>query len=616
MNCNLALVDSDTGDPPTELPVGTLIADQYKVISKLGSGGMSDVYRCEDLQLQRLVAVKMLHHFTTKAAVTRFQREAQIVSTLVQENIVKVYGLHVTTEKQPFIVMELIDGEPLDKLIERNGPLKLPRVLKFIAQICNALSAAHNQGIIHRDLKPSNIMVINPGGEDESLKLLDFGIAKIINDNSIKTTRTGEVFGSPIYMSPEQAQGKTVDARTDQYSLGCLVFELLAGKPPFVREGFLNTMMAHVIDPPPGLSDACNKTFPLPVHLFVKRLLEKEPGNRFPSIKAAEQALLSGNTLKGFCKTKQYKNISSHSLLTAMAALPILILLIASYFQIASSTTKDKVDADTSHTSSTLTHAETILIFRLKNEPMLESIDLAQQRITDEGMRGFANAHFIKQVSLVDCCSVTDIGLKYLAGLHLTKLQLNDTRLSDLGMQTISQIPTLESLDLSETDITNAGVYHLENLKHLKELHISWTSISGPALSHIAKLTALEELHLSGDPISANLSALANLNLRELRLRETGVSDKDMRILAQMPSLLALDLADNKGITDASMQYLAALNNLRLVNLADCSVTERGVRTLQRLLPFCEVRIQSEAPTDIVKLIVDKHPTRCYQLFE
>jgi serine/threonine protein kinase len=617
MSGELAIAGIDAGNITVDLAVGTVIADQYQILCLLGSGGMSQVYCCEDLQLHRLVAVKLLHHFTNGHALTRFQREAQIVSKLAHDNIVKVYGLHVTSDKEPFIVMEYVEGESLEKLLERTGPWRLPRVMKFVSQISSALAAAHEQGIIHRDLKPSNIMVINPGTTDEMLKLLDFGIAKIANDSSVKTTRTGEVFGSPAYMSPQQAQGKAVDNKTDQYSLGCLIFELLTGRPPFIRDGFLNTMMAHVVDTPPVLSETSKRKFPPQIDLVVARLLEKEPAKRFASIEDFEQAFHLGTPVKNKRKKPKSKlSLPPLHLLATTAFILFILCSIVAFFRSAPSALRNSQSTNNLECSIALTRREKLLLFRLKAEPLIETLDLSQQRITDEGMRGFANVHFVKHISLIGCDKITDVGLNYLVGLRLVTLYLNDTRLSDIGMQSICQIPTLESLDISETDISDTGCRYLENLSGLKVLHMNWTSTSGAALSNIAKLGNLEVLHLNGDAVSGNLSAIEALDLRDLRLEESGLSDTDMIPLAKMQSLLELDISTNKGITDAGLLKLASLTNLRILKVADCSATETGIKTLKGFLPLCDVRTLSESRQNVLKLFQGNHGNRLIKMFE
>ena len=577
-----------------ELAVDTIINEQYRVLSKLGSGGMSHVYCCEDMQLNRLIAVKLLRLdlSANSLAGRRFQREAQIVAMLEQDNIVKLYGLHLTENRQPFIVMELVDGVSLEDLIDKSGRLPLPRVIKFISQICDALAAAHAHGVVHRDLKPSNIMIVNAGRSDEKIKLLDFGIAKMVNDHRLKTTRTGEVFGSPVYMSPEQAQGRVVDEKTDQYSLGCLVFELLTGRPPFVRENFLNLMLAHVQEPAPLLSRVGKRRFPLQIEAAVARLLEKDRAHRFASIEDVKFAFV-GKSMERRPDSKRSRFAEPARAVVFVAAIAIVAvvaLLSGTFFHwpsVRSDAFYESAQSEQIEIPDGLSVDEIALFRRLQPQSMPRSLDLRNKEITDAGMKAFSRFRFLDKLNLVGCYRVTDLGLKYLVGLPLRSLYLGGTQLSDAGMQTVCSISTLESLDLSDTEVTDDGCSNLALLPCLRELHLNRTSITGPALSKIAKLSKLEELYLNGDDLCNNLSALESLQLRDLRLIDSKVKDSDMQSLAKMQSLLLLCLDQNKDITDAGLIKLAALPNLRKLDIAGCSVTELGVQNFKALSPQC-----------------------------
>jgi serine/threonine protein kinase len=288
--------DLNASSPPgqlREIAAGTVLAGQYKVLNKLGIGGMGDVYRCEELALNRFVAVKILRADLVANAVllSRFQREAKAVAMLEHPNIIKMHNFLFDESGRPLMVMELLNGVSLSEFLAE-GPLPLLRTRRIVAQICDALMHAHNHKVIHRDLKPNNIVVLNPGRENETIKLLDFGIAKIAGDPSLKATETGDVIGSPEYMSPEQCLGKAIDARTDQYSLGCLIFEMMTGQTPFVRESKVAIVMAHVHDAAPSMAEVCDKQIPADIEGCVARLLKKRPQDRFRSEEAVKNIFL------------------------------------------------------------------------------------------------------------------------------------------------------------------------------------------------------------------------------------------------------------------------------------------------------------------------------------
>jgi hypothetical protein len=365
-------------------------------------------------------------------------------------------------------------------------------------------------------------------------------------------------------------------------------------------------MMAHVADTPPALSEASKRKFPLHIDLIVSRLLEKEPNKRFSSIKEAEQAFLRGVSItNNWRKQRNKPNFVRPLLRTAVIVLSLSCIF--ALFRLNHPAPTSSQDTGLTEDLGVLTHHESRLLKLLTAEPMTDIVDLNNQRITDAGMRCFANVHFVKRINMNGCNKITDVGLNYLVGLRLVNLLLCDTRLTDTGMQSLCQIPTLESLDISETEISNAGCKYLETLSRLKVLHINWTSVTGAALSNIGKLGNLEELHLDGDDVSGDLSAIATLDLRDLRLSETKLTDNDMTQLARMRSLLELDVSINKGITDAGLLKLVSLTNLRILDVSNCSTTEAGVTRLRHSLPLCEIRTRSAAPLSPVSLFQAKH---------
>ena len=259
--------------------VGDVLAGRYELEELVGTGGMSSVYRAHDRELDRRVALKILHlHFSDDDEyVQRFLREARTVAGLSHRNIVAVIdrGDH---DGQQFIVFEYVEGETLKQLIERDGPLPVERALELAIQIAHGLSSAHERGLVHRDVKPQNVL-LNGSGE---AKVTDFGIAREI-DVQRGMTQTGTVLGTSDYISPEQAQGSRVSEHSDIYSLGVVLYELLTGELPFTGDNFVAVAMRHINDPPPNVLDRRPDTPPR-VAAAVARALAKDPRDRWPSM--------------------------------------------------------------------------------------------------------------------------------------------------------------------------------------------------------------------------------------------------------------------------------------------------------------------------------------------
>ena len=266
--------------------VGELIAGRYEVQELVGTGGMSSVYRAHDRLLERDVAIKVLHEqFTADGEyVERFRREARAVAQLSHPNIVTVIDRGEQDDRQ-FIVFEYVDGENLKALIDREGPLPEREAIELALQVARALGFAHEEGLVHRDVKPQNVL-LNDGRQ---AKVTDFGIARSLDVHG-GLTQTGTVMGTSDYIAPEQARGSRVDAQSDIYSLGTVLYELLTGEVPFAGDNFVAVAMQHINQPPPSVRERRPELSPC-VDEVVRRAMAKEPRDRFRSMEELCAAL-------------------------------------------------------------------------------------------------------------------------------------------------------------------------------------------------------------------------------------------------------------------------------------------------------------------------------------
>ncbi len=262
--------------------IGRTIEGKYRLDALLGEGGMGCVYRATRLLIGDSVAIKILHTETMHDpnAIERFRREAQAAARLKHPNVVAIYDFGVGAADSVYLVMELADGEDLRALIERRGKLSLSLASELLDQICSALDEAHQRDIVHRDLKPENILVRSTGN-GYRVKVLDFGIAKLrdLSTTSATLTQAGTVIGTPAYMSPEQCRGREVDSRSDIYSLGIILYEMLTGSVPFYARHSAEVVALHVSELPPPPS-ARNPSIPQAVESVVMRALQKKPEAR------------------------------------------------------------------------------------------------------------------------------------------------------------------------------------------------------------------------------------------------------------------------------------------------------------------------------------------------
>ena len=285
------------GDRPEEKLVGTVLAERYRIISLVGTGGMSAVYKARHLLIDRVVAIKVLHSHLVSQATTlkRFQQEANAVSHLSHPNIIAIHDFGISSETQPYLIMDYLEGKSLADVLEHEGSMPLERALPIFLEICEGLDHAHQNGVVHRDLKPSNVMLTHTGDQTESVKIVDFGIAKLMptaDSEGQHLTKTGEVFGSPLYMSPEQCMGQPLDARSDIYSMGCVMYETLMGKPPFHGNNVLETMYMRLTEPPkPFSSVRPDLKIPSSIESVVFTAMSSEPTERFQSMRELKEML-------------------------------------------------------------------------------------------------------------------------------------------------------------------------------------------------------------------------------------------------------------------------------------------------------------------------------------
>ncbi len=237
--------------PPVDPLLGRVIDGRYRVEKSIGEGGMGIVYLISHAVLGKRMALKVLRGEMAKDAdvVQRFMQEAQSATSIGDPNIIDISDFGRLPDGSVYFVMEYLDGESLSKLIARGGSIPMATAIHVVRQIASALEAAHARGIVHRDLKPDNIYLVKQGQDDHFVKVLDFGIAKVGGANS-KLTRTGMIFGTPHYMSPEQAAGQSVDQRTDIYALGVIMYEMFTGKVPFDGDTFMGILSKHMFEQP------------------------------------------------------------------------------------------------------------------------------------------------------------------------------------------------------------------------------------------------------------------------------------------------------------------------------------------------------------------------------
>ena len=277
--------------------VGTVLGDRYEILELIGDGAMGQVYKAKHRLLKRIVAVKMMHPnlVSGAAALKRFQKEAELASALNHPNILTVYDFGVTDGGVPYLVMAFLEGTSLAEQIAGGTNLELKRSVHIFKQVSLGLAHAHENGVVHRDLKPSNIMLVQLDNDPDFVKIVDFGIAKLLTPTEGETdnlTRTGEVFGSPPYMSPEQCRALKVDARSDIYALGCVMYRTVSGKQPITGHDLIEYLYKHVNETPAAFNIVCPElNIPADLEAIIFKAMAKQPDDRYQSMGELREAL-------------------------------------------------------------------------------------------------------------------------------------------------------------------------------------------------------------------------------------------------------------------------------------------------------------------------------------
>jgi len=600
---------------------GTLLENQYEVVRRIGTGGMGSVYKCMDKMTGRLVAVKILkqEHAANNKIMQRFQREAQAIASLEHPNLVKLYSFHLN-DSMPLLIMEYVDGKPLDLLLQNNGAMSIERSVKLAIQICDALTYVHKSGVIHRDLKPSNIIVKKSLTGEDIAKVVDFGIAKI-KDVQTTTTSTGEIFGSPSYMSPEQAIGREAGEAADQYALGCVLFECLTGFKPFISDNVLAVMMQHIRDTPPTLKNgSLGKDFPPELENIVKRMLEKDSDQRFSSMAAVRDAL-SGKKIEPLSRQKTSANSSTSKIVTGnpflfgtiVSATTLLVValvgagwilyekahplsrpeatlgaqVIRAEQSLSQSPAHDELGIDGFDSPEALN----MFLTSKAHENKVEVLDVYRNSLSPESMKIISNISQINILSLAFCkkmdllkdlksstiqdlnlsdTDLDDTSIKYLTNLpNLAVLHLNGClHLTTKGYGTLRELKSLQKLDVGEAILTDDGVKELSLIPKLSKLCLNNQRITNKALSYVAEAPNLTEFQLMGTNPDGKFVELKKLKkLKSLRLVNVVLKDADLKDLEQLKTLTTLRLEETN-INDYQIQKLVAA--LPILSTLDC----------------------------------------------
>ncbi len=574
--------------------LGEVVDGKYKILRVIGSGGMGSIYLAKHMMLDKTVALKTFKSYNlSQEAKVRFQREAQAIAKLNNPNIVQVFDFGYVNEQLPYYTMEVLTGQSLGEKLNNCQYLEIEEAISIFVEVCRGLLAAHNKGIVHRDLKPDNIFLESKtiGGAFSAVKIVDFGIAALATPDieDQKLTAIGTVFGSPLYMSPEQSMGRQVTAGSDIYSCGCALFQALTGKPPYVGSNAFGTLLMHQNDSIPSLRTALSgRECPKALEQLVAKMLAKTPEDRYQSAEEVLENLLS---LQQTAKINQSRSTSEQipnsqplkrtsgstqgetaeqnlakernlKLQLSSAFVAVLLLLAVGYYYFAfrsshkpeqekpkpattdraselpAKAIKEKEDSGDGSKSSESDYPN-ISIKALAQQLARPSNDYSfskrYERVTAPALELIANTKWIKVITFKNCL-IENESLSKLSKLNLDCIRLNYTNLNDSGAAGLSQIKTLTEIDASSTPLSDEGLEKVIKLKDLTRLSIGGSRVGKAGLAKLTRCKKLKFLSLSnmrplGNDQIACVVKIASLN--EINLNKTDASPLLIRTLCK-----------------------------------------------------------------------------------
>jgi serine/threonine protein kinase len=562
---------TDFAKRSTDFATGSTVFDRFEILGLIASGAQGRVYRAKDILLQNEVALKVLiPGVILQHDLLRFQSEAKLACKMNHKNIATVYDFSFHNDV-PFLSMEYIDGESLDSILKRQVALTLDEFYVIFLQVCEALAHAHSQKIVHRDIKPGNITVARSESNEPIVKILDFGIAKNTTPIDIadeaKLTAAGAVIGTPLYMSPEQAQGKTVTTKCDNYSLGCVMWHAMTGSPPFVEESAMQTIMQHIAGELPDMISDRDEEIPEELELMIRKLLSKTPDER-PSIAgdvipllrelqhdhamALSASSLVEKTAPEPGTTKPVEKNSNRPLLV-VAIVAALFAIIGSFsFKMLKSAELPTVSTKQESQEGLGKAADSLDKSLADQEAQLLQIDdgrtlLVRLAANDEKFRKIVGNRRLNRIDVSDSEKLTDKCLQYFAEVpNLKEVILNRTSVKTL--ENLDRCLNLEELELKATAVNDQSMQKLVKLPKLRNIRLDYCKgITDSGIKTLLQVKTLSDFGLVGTSVtSLSASALASMPcLRSLYLSDTRVDRAGVLKICSSPSLQELEITND-----------------------------------------------------------------------
>jgi serine/threonine-protein kinase len=601
---------------PLQLPeLADRVKEQFEFISELGRGGMGTVYLVRERESGTLYAIKLVNQdlVNDPRCIKQFEQETQAVKNLNHGNLVAVHESGLSLKGVPWILMDYIQGKDLASIIRQQGHLPVDDGLVILLQICDGLQYAHGKGIVHRDLKPSNVIIT--AGKKNFVKIVDFGIAKILSpfENKGKTTQTEEVIGTPNYMSPEQCQGESLDARSDIYSFGCVMYEVFSGSPPFTHKNQIKTILDHIRTKPKPLATRFpSLQIPAPLDAVILKCLSKKPSARYQTAQQLNEDLNLIANGRPAQHARPRLAMAGWVPLTAGAIVIAAIMGTVVFIMMTVKEAPKSVAPSSKQPDKEWVPGDDAMYKTLSNGKEKDEMTMLIEAHTDFtesfGVHHYGRARKIVPVLQADLARLakkpqtTSVGLRmtdihdsdlqFLFPLSVQKIDLSGCpNLTPAVGEQLSKLNKLHYLDLSDDEITT------QTLKDISKLQITDLLLSGVHISDLSPITSfrtLKTLNLEtcdrlSDESFATLTKLPDLNI--LYIGSTNLTGARMHSLAQISTLKLLSIPFCH-VTDQRVAELLACPGLVRLNLDGNDITDEGLRTLAKMPMLQELDIQ------------------------
>ncbi|MBZ0187586.1 MAG: protein kinase, partial [Candidatus Obscuribacterales bacterium] len=575
-------IEIDDNEDEIELDAGKFPLERYKPLERLGRGGEGSVFRCRDRLLNKLVTVKTLDLMEPHQLVA-FNESARANSRLVHEAIIQVLDFDVTETGVPYTVLEYFPSTGLHQYLKNHGPMGWEQADELFVRLAQALSYCHAHEILHGDIKPANILLASPDSTDCDIRLIDFSfpVARDLyrGGAEIEASARGPV-GTPAYMAPELADGKTYDIACEIYSFGCVLFECLTGEQPFQAESTFDLMIKHINERAPRLQSVVDIEFGEPAEELVGRCLEKDPEARFHSM---SEVVAGFDSVSGRQIDDQVpvRTKVSGSLLPAFVILIALGLCAFGYIQFRA---LDSTPSPGRFETGSVKEKAPVEASRFYAVDVAKGLIHAGGTIGKAEFEKLASRKELYSLQLLIESKVDWSAIPALSKSSLKSLILTNTNVRDSDLVYIAKISKLKVLCLDGCQITDAGIPHLRDLA-LSDLSIQQTDIGPRGIEQVSKIKTLTHLDLQAlkKVKGVDLEPLKNLPLlHHLDINSTTFGEEGMRIISQLP---IVDLEANAaGVTDKGLELLSGSKTLQIIEIdANPLLTDRGVKYLRAI---------------------------------